>query len=98
VAAQIQVVEAADGDHVFVADLSAESTGLSDANVMGFGRRAAAHDARLSRDELTVLLVPQANGFRCNATTAHTYPVNPFGLVSLSRANQSAAFARTSRS
>jgi hypothetical protein len=38
--------------------LSAESTGLSEATVMGFGRRAAAHDARLGRNELTLLLVP----------------------------------------
>jgi len=69
------VVESADRDGVFVADLSVESTGLSEANVIGFGWRAAAHDARLAgRDELTVLLVPQANGFRCNATTARSRP------------------------
>ena len=57
------MMEPADRDRVFIADLSAESTGLSKANVMGLGWRAAAHDARLSRDELAVLLVAQANGF-----------------------------------
>ena len=36
--------------------------------MVGLGRRAAAHDAWLSPDELTVLLVAQANGFRRNAT------------------------------
>ena len=62
------MVQPADRDCVFIADLSAESTGLSKPNVMGLGRRAAAHDAWLSPDELTVLLVAQANGFRRNAT------------------------------
>ena len=33
-----------------------------------FGRRAAADHARLRRDEFSVLLVAQANGFRRNAT------------------------------
>jgi hypothetical protein len=50
------MMDPADWDCVFVADVSAESTGLSKPNVMGLGRRAAAHDARLSPDELAVLL------------------------------------------
>jgi hypothetical protein len=41
---------------------------LSKANVVRFGRRAAADHARLRRDEFSVLLVAQANGFRRNAT------------------------------
>jgi hypothetical protein len=65
---QIPTVQPADRDCVFIAHLSAESAGLSKPNVMGLGRRAAAHDAWLSPDELTVLLVAQANGFRRNAT------------------------------
>jgi hypothetical protein len=62
------MVKPADRDCVFIAHLSAESTGLSKPNVMGLGWRAAAHKARLGRDELSVLLVAQANGFRRNAT------------------------------
>jgi hypothetical protein len=41
--------------------------GAEQPNVTGLGWRAAAHNARLGRDELTVLLVAQANGFRRNA-------------------------------
>jgi hypothetical protein len=62
------MMDAADCDCVFIAHLSAESTGLSKPNVMGLGRRAAADDAWLSPDELTVLPVAQANGFRRDAT------------------------------
>jgi hypothetical protein len=65
---QIPMVQPADRDCVSIAHLSAESTGLSKPNVMGLGWRAAAHNARLGRDELSVLLVAQANGFRRNAT------------------------------
>jgi hypothetical protein len=46
------MVQPADWDGVFIAHLSAKSTGLSKPNVMGLGRRAAAHDARLGPDEL----------------------------------------------
>jgi len=60
---KIPVVQPADRDCVFIAHLSAESTGLSKPNVMGLGWRTAAHNARLSPDELAVLLVAQANGF-----------------------------------
>ena len=62
------MMQPADWNSVFIAHLSAESTGLSKPNVMGLGRRAAAHDAWLSPDELTVFLVAQANGFRRNRT------------------------------
>ena len=67
---KIPVVQPADRDCVFIAHLSAESTGLSKPNVMGLGWRAAAHNARLSPDELAVLLVAQADGFRRNATAS----------------------------
>ena len=56
------MMEPADGDRVFVADLAAERARLGEANVMRFGRRPAADDAGLSGDELAVLLVAQANG------------------------------------
>ena len=62
------MVQPADRDCVFIAHLSAESAGLSKPNVMGLGWRAAAYNARLGRDEPTVLLIAQANGFRRNAT------------------------------
>ena len=54
------MVQPADWDCVFIAHLSAESTGLSKPNVMGLGWRAAAHNAWLGPDELAVLLVAQA--------------------------------------
>jgi hypothetical protein len=66
------MVQPADWDGVFIAHLSAESTGLSKPNVMGLGRRAAAHDARLSPDELAVVLITQADGFRRNTTPPRT--------------------------
>ena len=62
------MMEPADRDGVFVADLAAERVRLSKANVMGFGGRAAADDARLRGDELAVLLVAQTNGLSDNAT------------------------------
>ena len=62
------MMEPADGDRVFVADLAAERAGLGEANVMRFGWRPAADDAGLRGDELAVLLVAQANGLRRNAT------------------------------
>ena len=64
------MVQPADWDCIFIAHLSAESTGLSKPNVMGLGWRAAAHNARLDRDELTVLLVAQANRLRGDAAAA----------------------------
>jgi hypothetical protein len=51
------MMDPADRDRVFIADLSAESTGLSKPNVTGLGRRGAAHDARLGPEERAVVLV-----------------------------------------
>jgi hypothetical protein len=61
---QLAMMEAAHWDSVFVADFPPERAGLSEAKVMGFGRRAAANDARLFGHEFAVLLVTQANGLR----------------------------------
>jgi hypothetical protein len=65
---QIAVMEPADRDRIFIADLSAESTRLREANVMHFRGRPAADDAGLGGDELAVFLLAQANGFRRNAS------------------------------
>ena len=54
------MMEPAERDGVFVADLPSERARLGEANVMGFGRRPAADDAGLRGDELAVLLVAQA--------------------------------------
>ena len=63
------MMEAADWDRVFVADLAAERAGLSKANVVRFGGRAAADDAGLRRDEFAVLLVAQTDGLRLEAAS-----------------------------
>ena len=62
------MMDPADWDRVFVADLAAERAGLGKANVMRFGGRAAADDAGLRGDEFAVLLVAQTDGLRRNAT------------------------------
>jgi hypothetical protein len=62
------MMEPADGDGVFVADLAAERARLSETKVVRFARRAAAYDARLGRDILAVLLVAETNGLPDNAT------------------------------
>jgi hypothetical protein len=64
---QIAVKEPADRDRIFIADLSAESARLREANVMRFGGLPAADDAGLRGDELAVFLLAQAKGFRRNA-------------------------------
>ena len=63
-------METADGNRIFVADLSPERARLSEANMMCLGGRPAAHDAGLLGDELAVLLVAQANGLRRDPTTS----------------------------
>ena len=61
------MMKPADWDCVFVADLAAERARLGEANVMRFGRSPTANNAGLRGDELAVLLIAQANGFRRNA-------------------------------
>ena len=56
------MMEPADRNRIFVADLSTERTRLGKANVVRFARRPAADEARLRRNKSAVLLVPQANG------------------------------------
>jgi hypothetical protein len=73
-AVQIAVVQPADRNRVFVADLTAERAGLGETNVVGFGRRAAINDAGLRGDELAVLFVAQPNGLGRNAATARASP------------------------
>ena len=62
------MMEPADGNRIFVADLSAERARLGEANVVRFGGSPPADDAGLGGDELAVLLIAQANGLRRNAT------------------------------
>jgi hypothetical protein len=59
---QLAMVEAADGNRVFVADLSSERAGLREAQMMRFSRRAAAYDARLSHYEFAVLAIAKGDG------------------------------------
>ena len=61
-------MQPANRDRVFVADFAAKRARLGKANMMRLGRRAAADDARLGGDELAVLLIAQADSFRCDAT------------------------------
>ena len=68
VSVQFPVMEPADGNCVFVANLSAERARLGEANVMRFRGCPAADDTGLRGDELAVFFVTQANGFRRYAT------------------------------
>ena len=63
------MMDAADWDGVFVADLAAERARLGKANVVRFGGRAAADDAGLRGDEFAVLLVAQTDGLRRKAAS-----------------------------
>ena len=64
------MMDAADWDRVLVADLTIERAGLSKANVVRFGGRAAAYDTGLRGDEFAMLLVAQTDGLRCNGTAS----------------------------
>ena len=57
----LAVMEPANGHGELVADLSPERTGLGKAQVMWVGRRAAAHEACLSQNESSMLLIAQTN-------------------------------------
>jgi hypothetical protein len=54
---QLAMVDAADWDRVLVTYLAVERARLRKSDLMRFGRRAAAYDARLRRDEFAMLLV-----------------------------------------
>ena len=54
---QLAMMEPADWDGVFVADLPVKRARLRKANVMGFGGGATADDAGLRGNEFAVLLV-----------------------------------------
>jgi hypothetical protein len=66
---QLAMVDAADWDRVFVADLATKRARLRESNVMRFGCCATAEETWLRGDELAMLLVAQADGFRCSPTT-----------------------------
>jgi len=64
------MMDPAEGDRIFVADLAAERSGLGEANVMPL-RRACGHRLRMvACDESAVLLVAQTNGLRCKAAAS----------------------------
>jgi hypothetical protein len=67
---QFAMMEPADRDRVFVADLAAQRARLSEPKVMGFSRRSAADHAGLHRDVRAVLLVAQANRLGGDAAAA----------------------------
>ena len=68
---QFAVMEPADGDRVFVADLAPQRTRLSEPKVMGFRRRPAADHAGLRSDVFAVLLVAQANSLGGQAAASY---------------------------
>ena len=67
---EFPVVRPAYGDRELIAHLAAERAGLCEADVMRVGRRAAANDAGLLRDESAVIFVAQSNGLWSDAATA----------------------------
>src|ERR1700722_5385172 len=70
VSVKITVMQSTDRDRIFVTDLAPNCARLGEANMVRLARRAAADDARLSRDEFAVFLIAQADSFRCDATAA----------------------------
>src|SRR5271166_2162591 len=62
------MMQSTDLDSVIVADLAPNCARLGEANMARLARRAATDDARLSGDELAVLLIAQADSFRCDPT------------------------------
>jgi len=67
---QFAVVQATDGNGVFVADLATERARLGEADVVRFARRPAADDAGLGCDISAVLLVAKPNRLGGDATAA----------------------------
>ena len=70
---QFAMMDSADWDRVFVADLAAERSGLGETNVMRFGGRATADDAGLRGDESAMLLVAQTDSLRRKAASLDDY-------------------------
>jgi hypothetical protein len=70
---QFAMMDAADWDRILVADLSAERSGLGEANVMRFGGLTTAHDAGLRGDESAMLLVAQTDSLRRKAASLDDY-------------------------
>jgi len=67
---QLAMVQATDGNGGLVADLAAERTRLSEANVVRFARRPTAYDAGLGREISAVFLVAKPDRFCGDATVA----------------------------
>jgi len=65
-------MEAADGNREFVADLAAERARLSEANLVRFAWRPAAHNAWLGREIPTMLSVAKPNRLGGHATAMAT--------------------------
>src|ERR1700722_751013 len=70
VGVKITVMQSTDRDRILITDLAPNCTRLGEANVVRLARRAATDNARLSGDELAVLLIAQADSFCCDATAA----------------------------
>ena len=54
---QLAMVQSADRHGELIADLATEGSGLGEAKVMRLGRQAAADQARLLRNELSMLRI-----------------------------------------
>ena len=67
---QLAVMDAAHRNGELVADLAAERPRLGKAQMVGIGRRAAAHQAGLRGHEFAVVLVAQPNGLGRHVATA----------------------------
>ena len=69
---QFAVMEPADWNRIFVADLSAKRTRLGEANMVRFAWRPAADDAGLRRHIFAMLFVAQTNGLTSDCDSAST--------------------------
>jgi hypothetical protein len=67
---QLAMVDATHRNGELITDLAAERPRLRKTQMMGIGRRTAAHQAWLGRNEFAVVFVAQANGLGRHAATA----------------------------
>ena len=74
IAMQLAMMQSADGNREFVADLASKRARLGEAKMTDFARRATANNARLRRDEFAMLFVSQANGLGGDASAASGPP------------------------